>query len=62
MITFRSCHLIVNRKPADDCRHVRDIIDADFFSWGGISALFLEWTPSTNANVFLAISLIWGKR
>ena len=23
-----------------------------FFHWGGIPTLFLEWTPSTNANTF----------
>ena len=29
MTTFRSCHLIVNRKLPDDCRHVRDFVEAD---------------------------------
>ena len=33
MTIFWSCHLIVNRKLADDCRHVRDFIDSDFFRW-----------------------------
>ena len=31
MTTFRSCHLMVHRKLADDRRHVGDFIDADFF-------------------------------
>ena len=33
MTNFWSCHLIVNRKLADDRKHVRDFIDADFFVW-----------------------------
>ena len=53
MTTFWSCHLIVNKNLPDDCRHVRDFIDVDFFSiGGGISTSFLGWTPSTNANIF----------
>ena len=52
MTTFQSCHLIVKRKLAADRRCVRDFINADFFRWGGISTLFLGWTPSTNANIF----------
>ena len=51
MTTFRSCHLIVNRKLADDRRHVCDFKDADFFRWGCISTLFLECTPSTNIKI-----------
>ena len=31
MITFRSCHLMVNIKLANDCSHVCDFIHADFF-------------------------------
>ena len=31
MTIFLSCHLIANRKLPNDCRHVRDFIDADFF-------------------------------
>ena len=52
MTNFRSCHLIVNRKPPDDrcCRHIRDFIDAVFVHWRGISALFLKWSPSINAK------------
>ena len=30
MTTFHSCHLIINRKLTNDCRYVRDFIDADF--------------------------------
>ena len=56
MTKFQNCHLIVNRKLPDDHRHVRDFIDADFFSWGSNYTLFLEWLPSTNTNM-----LIWGK-
>ena len=52
MTTFLSCHLIVNRKLPDDRRHVSDFLDADSFRWGSISTLFLEWTPSTNTNIF----------
>ena len=52
MTTFWSCHFIVNRKLLDDCRHVRDFIDVDFFLSGGISTLCLEWTASTNAKIF----------
>ena len=52
MTTFWSCHLIVNKKNPDDCRYVRDFIDAGFLRWGGISTLFLKWTPSTNANIY----------
>ena len=52
MTTFRSCHLMINRKLSDDCRHVRDFMDADFLCWGGNSTLFLEWIPSMNANIF----------
>ena len=29
MTTFRSCHF----KNPDDCRYVRDFIDADFLRW-----------------------------
>ena len=47
-----SCRLIVNRKLTDDRRHVRDFMDADFCRSGGTSTLFLEWTPSRNANIF----------
>ena len=53
MTIFWSCHIIVNRKLAYDRRHVVDFIDADLHL-GGISTLFLELTPSTNANIFLA--------
>ena len=42
---------MVNRKLADDRRHIHDFIDADFSRWGGVSTLLLEWTPSTNANI-----------
>ena len=59
MTTFWSCHLIINRKLLGDRRRVRDFIDAEK-RWGGISTLFLEWTPSTNANIFFAILLILG--
>ena len=48
-------------KLADDRRHVRDFIEADIFHWGGIATLFFKWTPSTNANIFLATKLILGK-
>ena len=51
MTTLRSCHLIVNRKLTDDHRHVHHFIDTDFFSWGGISTLFLGCTPSTDAKI-----------
>ena len=61
MTTFRSCHLIVNRKLPDDRRHVHDFIDADFFHCGDISTIFLEWTPSTNITSILAILLILGE-
>ena len=44
MTTFRSCHLIANRKLADDRRHDCDFMDANFFRWGGISTLYLKWT------------------
>ena len=49
MTTFQSCLLIVNRKLPDDRRHVHDFIEA-VFHWGGISTLFFNWTPSTNAK------------
>ena len=52
MTTCRSCHLIVNRKLADDHRYVLDFKYADFFPLGGISTLFFKWTQSTNANIF----------
>ena len=55
MTTFWSCHLIVNKKLLDDRRHVHDFIDADYFCWGGISTLFLEWTPSTDTNIFFTL-------
>ena len=61
MTTSQSGLLIVNRKRSDDCSHVFDFIDVDRFCWGGISTLFLEWTPCTNANIFLTIMLIWKK-
>ena len=31
MTTFLSCYLIVNRTLPDNCPHLRDFIDADFF-------------------------------
>ena len=34
MTNFWSCHLIVDRKLADDRRHVHDFIDADLSRWG----------------------------
>ena len=52
MTAFWSCHLMVDRKLADDRRHVGDFIDAEFLSWGSVYILFLKWTPSTNANMF----------
>ena len=58
MTTFRSCHLIVNRKLPDDRRHDCDFIDADH--WGGISSIFFNWTQSTNANIGYYAQL--GKR
>ena len=61
MTTFRSCHLIVNRKPAGDRRHDHNFIDADFFRQGGISNLLLEWTPSTDANTFSRYYAHFGK-
>mgnify|MGYP001795374527 CR=1 FL=1 len=61
MSTFRSCHLIASRKLADDRRHVHDFIDADFFSWAGISTLYLEWTPSTSANNFFSQLCSFGE-
>ena len=42
MTSLRSCHLIVNRKLADDCRRAHDFVDADFFRWESIYTLFLE--------------------
>ena len=51
-LDIQSCHPIAVRTLADDRRHGRNFLDADFFCWGGISNLFLEWTPSTNANTF----------
>ena len=64
MKNLRSCHLIVHRKFPDDCRHVCELIDDDFFvggGGGGISTLFLEWTLSTNANIFSYYYALWGK-
>ena len=58
MTTFWSCHL---RTLTNDCRHVRGFIDADFFCWEGISILFLEWAPSTNANIFSQYYAHFGK-
>ena len=62
MTTFRSCRLIVNRKLPNDCRHVCEFIDADFF----IVELFLLyfWNRFHQQTLifFLAIMVIWGKR
>ena len=52
MTNFLSCHLIVDRDLPNDCRHVRDFIDADFLSLERYSTLFLKSTPFTNANNF----------
>ena len=54
--SFRSCHL----KLADDS-HICNFMDADFFHWGGISTLFLEWNPSKNANIFSRYYAYFGK-
>ena len=51
MTAFWSCHLIVNRELPGR-RHVHDFIETVFIRCGGISTLFLEWIPSTNANIF----------
>ena len=40
MTNFWSCHIIVKRKLFDAHRHVLDVIDVDFFQWGGVSPLF----------------------
>ena len=61
MTSLWSDHLIVNGKLPDDCRHVRDFIDADFFRWGGIYTLFLKRAPSTNANIFSRCYAHFGK-
>ena len=39
------------QKTRDDRKHVRNFIDADFCHWGGTSTLFLNCTPSTNADI-----------
>ena len=31
MTNFWSYHLIINTKLPDDCRHIHEFIDADFF-------------------------------
>ena len=62
MTSFRSCHLIVNRKLPDDRRRVRDFIDADFFVgeifilyfWNGLHPQTPTFSPT--------ILLVWGKR
>ena len=59
MTTFRSCHVIINRKLADDCRYARDF--ADFFRLGSIYTLFCRWIPSTNANIFSFYNAHFGK-
>ena len=61
MTNFWSCHLIVNRKRSDDCSHVCDFIDVDWFRRGGISTLILEWTPCTNAKFFSRHYAHFGK-
>ena len=62
MTTFWSCHLIVNRKlPKDDHRRIRDLIGADSSHCGGISTSCLEWTPSTNVNMFSRYCAHFGK-
>ena len=60
MTTFRSCHLIVNRKLCYDRRHAHNFIDAAF-PLGGTYSPFLKWTPSTNANIFSHYFAHFGK-
>ena len=60
MKTFGSCHLVINRNPM---MIVGTFVTLQMlvFLWEGTSTPFLKWTPSTNAKIFLAITLISGK-
>ena len=62
MITFRSCHLIVNRTLPDDHRRVCDFIDNNSFRWGGISIYFLNGLHPQTLTFVLAITLIFENR
>ena len=63
MTTFRSCHLIVNRKLPNDRRHVLDFIDAGFVLVGRYfySVFFLNGFYPQTPTFFLSIMLILGK-
>ena len=62
MTTFWSCHLIVDRKLPDYCKHIRDFIDADFYRWRGFSTLFFNGLHPKTLIFCLTILLILGKR
>ena len=57
MNIFWSCHLIINRPPSDDGRHVCDIIDADYFGGEALLLHFLNLLPLQTLTFLLTILL-----
>ena len=61
MNIFWSCHLIINRPPSDDGRHVCDIIDADYFGGEALLLHFLNLLPLQTLTFLIAIRVHVGK-
>ena len=61
LTTFRSCHLIVNRKLPDGCRYVCDFIEDDFFV-GGFLLYFWNGLHVQTLTIFSRYYLHLGEK